>query len=93
MACSIVLVDGREVMRFHRRPLSLSRRAVEARVRQALRQDGQLLRKPRGAQERQGFGDYFTVDAHTGNPERWRCDLEELAKEYHVLGADKSIAD
>lgn len=93
MACSIVLVDGREVMRFDRSPLSVSRRAVEARVRRAVLRDGQLLRKPRGVQERQELGDYFTVNAHTGFPERGWLDLAELAREYRVLGDDQAITD
>jgi hypothetical protein len=72
---------------------STNRSAVEARLRRALLRDGQLLRKPRGAQERQELGDYFTVDANTGSRERWHCDLEALAREYHVLGADQVIAE
>ncbi len=66
---------------------------VEARVRRALRSEGQVLRKPRGERERQELGDYFTDDAHTGNPERQHCDLEELAREYRVLHEHEDIAE
>jgi len=59
--------------------------AVECRVRRALRGEGQMLRKPRCERERAELGDYFTADAHTGNPERWRVDLDELARELRVL--------
>jgi hypothetical protein len=65
---------------------------VEARVRKALRGEGQVLRKPRGERERQELGDYFTADAHTGNPERLHCDLERLAREYRVLYPHEVIA-
>ena len=64
---------------------------VEARVRKALRSEGQLLRKPRGERERQELGDYFTADAHTGNPERRHCDLETLARECGVIYAHEVI--
>ena len=60
---------------------------VEARVRPALARDGELLRKtrPGNAWAKVTFGDYYTVDQHTGNPQRWRCDLEQLARECAVL--------
>ena len=64
---------------------------VEARVRRALRSEGQVLRKPRGERERQELGDYFTADAHTGTPERRHCDLETLAREYGVIYAHEVI--
>lgn len=67
--------------------------AVEARVRKALTAEGQVLRKPRGERERQELGDYFTADAHTGNPERRHCDLEQLAREYRVLHEHEVIAE
>ena len=67
--------------------------AVEARVRRTLARDGQVLRKPRGERERAELGDYFTADAHTGNPDRRHCDLEQLAREYDVLRLDEVIAE
>ena len=66
--------------------------AVEARVRKKLAADGQVLRRPRGQRERLELGDYFTADAHTGNPERRHCDLEQLAREYGVLYPHEVIA-
>ena len=67
--------------------------AVEARVRRALARDGQVLRKPRGESERRELGDYFKVSACTGYPERGWLELDELAREYHVLHAGEVIAD
>ena len=67
--------------------------AVERRVRKAMKAEGQVLRKPRGERERQELGDYFTADAHTGNPERRHCDLEQLAREYRVLHHFEAIAE
>lgn len=75
-----------DMIHFYRRRWRKSTTAtVEARVRKALRAEGQVLRKPRGERERQELGDYFTADAHTGNPERRHCDLEQLAREYRVI--------
>jgi len=56
---------------------------IEARVRRALRSQGEVLRKTRPGRTwaKVNFGDYFTVDPHTGNPQRWHCDLEQLAAE------------
>lgn len=67
--------------------------AVEARVRKAMRGEGQVLRKPRGERERAELGDYFTADAHTGNPDRRHCDLEQLAREYRVLYQHEVITE
>lgn len=64
---------------------TVTEQVIEARVRRALLREGQVLCKPRGSCMRQELGDYFTADAHTGNPERWNCDLEQLAREYRVL--------
>ena len=93
MACTIEIVDGREVLHIHRKPQSVARRAVEARVRRALKAEGQLLRKPRGERERQELGCYFTADARTGNPDRRHCDLEQLARDYRVLWRHQVIAN
>lgn len=72
---------------------STKRSAVEARVRRALLRQGEVLRKARCAREREALGSYFTVDPHTGNPERWKCDLEELARECEVMRVGDAITD
>lgn len=73
--------------------VTVSERIVEARVRRALRRDGEVLRKPRSASERQELGDYFTADVHNGNPERWHCDLEQLARDCDVLRPGEVITE
>jgi hypothetical protein len=66
---------------------TISESVVEARVRRALRREGEVLRKPRPGitWTRANFGDYFTVDPHTGNPQRWHLELHALARELCVL--------
>jgi len=61
--------------------------AVEVRVRRALRREGEVLRKtrPSNTWAKVNFGNYFTVNPHTGNPERWHVDLDQLARELRVL--------
>ena len=54
---------------------------VEARVRRRLRGEGEILCKTRNDQ----LGPYYTVDPYYGNPERWNCDLEVLARECGAL--------
>lgn len=71
----------------------ISRAAIEARVRRVLARDGQALRKPRGERERLELGDYFTVSAYTGYPERGWLALDDLARECNVLRADEVIAE
>jgi len=63
----------------HRRQLATG--TVEARVRRRLRQEGEILCRPRNDQ----LGPYYTGDAHCGNPVAWNCDLEALAPECGVL--------
>ena len=65
----------------------ISPAAIEARVRRVLARDGQVLRKPRGERERQQLGDYFTVSAYTGYPERGWLALDDLARECNALRA------
>jgi hypothetical protein len=66
----------------------ISAGAVESRVRRAVARDcGERLVKSRTAAERREFGDYYTVDPHCGNPQRWHLDLESLATEFGVLRA------
>jgi hypothetical protein len=42
---------------------------------------------------RANFGDYYTVDPHTGNPQRWHLELEQLARECGVLQPGEVLAD
>ena len=70
----------------------VSRPAIEARVRRAVARDGELLCKTRPGQT-WTIGDYYTVDPHTGNPQRWHCDLEQLAREYGSLRPGEVIAE
>jgi hypothetical protein len=74
---------------------TVSRSAIEGRVRRAVARDGELLCKTRPGRTwtKANFGDYYTVDPHTGNPQRWHCDLEQLAREYGSLRPDEVIAD
>ena len=74
--------------------MTISDLVVEARVRRVLARDGEVLRKtrPGNAWAKVTFGDYYTVDQHTGNPQRWHCDLEQLARECNVLRPGEVIA-
>jgi hypothetical protein len=68
------------------KPVMISVSAVEARVRRAIARDsGDKLVKSRSAAARQGFGEYYTIDPHSGKPERWPLDIESLAAEFRVL--------
>ena len=71
----------------------LPQRVIEARVRRVLASEGQVLRKPRSEHERREVGHYLVVDAHTGNVERWHCDLSELARECGVLRLGEAIEE
>ena len=73
----------------------ISDSVVEGRVRRALRRDGEMLRRTRPGTTwmRANFGDYYTVDPHTGNPQRWHLSLVELARECNVLRPGEVIAD
>jgi hypothetical protein len=66
---------------------TVSTSVIESRVRRALRREGVLLRKTRPGRTwtRANFGDYYTVDPHTGNPQRWHVQLHDLAAELCVL--------
>lgn len=66
---------------------------IEARVRRAMARDGEILCRPRGERTRQELGNYFTVDAHTGTPQRWHLELEQLARECRVLQPGEVLAD
>lgn len=72
---------------------SVSQSVIEARVRRALGREGQVLRKPRGERERRELGDYFTLNAWTGFPERGWLTLNELARECGVLRPWESVAE
>ena len=73
----------------------ISDSVIEARVRRALRRDGEVLRKtrPGNTWAKVDFGDYYTVDPHTGNPQRRHLDLDDLARECNVLQPCEVIAD
>ncbi len=74
---------------------ALTRKSVEARVRRALRHEGQVLRKTRPGTTwaKVDLGDYFTANHRTGNPDRRHLDLEDLARELQVLNPHESIED
>ena len=74
---------------------TVSESVIEARVRRALRREGELLRKtrPGNTWAKVDFGDYYTVDPHTGNPERRHCDLGKLARECGVLRPGEVIEE
>jgi hypothetical protein len=60
---------------------------VAARVRRALRRDGESLRKtrPGNTWAEVDFGTYYTVDVHTGFASRRHVDIAALARELRVL--------
>ncbi len=70
---------------------STKRSAVEARVRRALAREGETLRISRGEATRREFGNYWTVDSASGLRLRWRCELEDLARELDVLRHDQAV--
>lgn len=74
---------------------AVPRHVIEARVRRALARDGAVLRKtrPGNTWAKIDLGDYFTVDSHTGFPDRRHLDLDELARELFVLKPFEVIAD
>jgi hypothetical protein len=67
-------------------------KTIEARVRRRLLTEGEVLRKCR-PDEGGDLGPYFTVDPHCGNPIRWNCDLELLARECGALPPWGSIKE
>jgi hypothetical protein len=73
--------------------LIVSDSVIEARVRRAIARQGEILCRPRGERTRRDLGNYFTVDAHTGNPQRWHLELAELARECKVLQPGEVIED
>jgi len=64
----------------------VSERAVEQRVRRALAQEGELLRKtrPGNTWAKADLGDFYTIDAENRLVRR-HCCLEELAHECGVM--------
>jgi len=72
---------------------TLTTKAAEARVRRALRHKGQVLRKTRPGRTwaKVDYGDYYTADQHTGNPDRRHIDLDDLARELRVIDPHESI--
>lgn len=95
MACTIEIVDGREVIHVHRRPDSLSRRAVERRVALRLcRKVGLVLRKC-SARSRwhHSLGDYYLTSLMSGFVEATHQDLDSLARQYGVLAKGDEISE
>jgi hypothetical protein len=74
---------------------TVSQSVIEARVRRALGREGEVLRKtrPGNGWMKADFGDYYTVDPHTGFPDRRHCELDELAREYAVLRPGEMIEE
>lgn len=74
--------------------MTISEKAIEARVRRALARDGELLRKTRPGRTwtKATFGNYFTVDSRTGIPRRRHCELEQLARECDAVQPWESLA-
>lgn len=74
---------------------TVSESAIESRVRRALRRDGEVLRKTRPGRTwtRANFGDYYTVDPRSGNPQRRYVQLHALAVELRVLRPGELIEE
>ncbi len=77
------------------REKSATRRAVEARVRRKLAQEGEVLRKTRPGKTwaKHDCGDYYVVDVATNGVVAAHCDLEDLARELSVLAEGVEITD
>jgi len=77
------------------RERSATRRAVEARVRRKLTEEGELLRKTRPGKTwaKHDCGDYYIIDNATNGVVRTHCDLEDLARELGVLAEGVEITD
>lgn len=72
--------------------VTVSIRAVEARVRRALEKEGQLLKKCRyDSRWYSDLGDYYVVDASTNAIEASNCDLARLAAETESIKAWEQI--
>ena len=94
MACTVEVRDGRTIYHFHRRPFSLTRRAVERRVQHHLLSEGLLLRKcsPK-SRWHSSLGDYYLVSMVHNHVHATHQDLEALAREYDELADGQTIAD
>lgn len=95
MVCSVEGAGGLIGVCFgRRRPLSLSRRAVERRVQHRLVAECLVLRKcsPR-SRWHNDLGDYYLVSILHGIVHATHQDLEDLAREYDVIGEGQAIAD
>lgn len=94
MVCSVDGAGGLIRVTFgRRRPLSLSRRAVERRVQHCLVSECLVLRKcsPRSRWHWQ-LGDYYLTRAADRFLQATHQDLEALAREYGVIGEGQAIA-
>ena len=74
--------------------LSNTRRAVEQRVARVLARSGEQLRKcsPRHRWY-SSLGDYYLTNAASRFVVATHQDLEDLARDYGILGEDESISD
>jgi hypothetical protein len=74
---------------------TVSESVIGSRVRRALRRDGKVLRKTRPGRTwaKVDFGNYYTVDPHTGNPQRRHVQLHDLAVELRVLRPGEVIEE
>jgi len=95
MVCFVEGAGGLVCVTFgRRRPFSLSRRAVERRVQNCLVPKGLLLRKCAARSRWHGsLGDYYLVSVVTNTVHTTHQDLEDLAREYDVIGEGQAIAD
>ena len=71
---------------------SLNAGAVEARVRRKLAQQDQTLKKSRSQRDLMELGTYFIVNSSNCLCAK-HCELEQLAKELEVIGADQSVLE
>ena len=75
--------------------LSLTRKAVMARVNRKLAADGEQLRVMRGTDLNLGLhpGDYCVVSTKHGGINKWNFDLEEFARELGALKDWEMLAE
>ncbi len=94
MVCAVTWIDGQRVWECRKRPLSLSRRAIEQRVARRLRAEGLVLRKcsPR-SRWYSSLGDYYLCRESDRFLQAAHQDLDNLARELGVLSEGQAIAD
>lgn len=65
---------------------TISKAALEARIRRALKKEGQRLSYPRNAADQARYG-YTVIDNERNCVIASNCDLQTLARELNVLAA------